>query len=233
MDARDARQFREAVIKQILLSSILLLVYAIVFFVSAGLFSFRFLLFIAASMGHYFLTIAVQYRLNPWLLVKRLKAKREGSKLWDEVLMRASNLMMLIAAPAVAGLDVGRFGWSNLSSYFVWLGFVFFVVSTVLLNWAMAVNRHFEPTVRIQEEHEVIAGGPYRIVRHPGYLAGIVYSLAIPLMIGSMFSFVPVVIYILLIMLRTWLEDNTLQRELDGYKEYVKRTRFRLFPRIW
>lgn len=233
MDAHDARQFRDAAIKQLLLSYILLIVQAVVFFVSAGLISFRYWLFLATSMVQSSVGVVVQYKLNPGLVVQRLKVKREGSKLWDEVLMRVSNLMMLIVAPVVAGLDVGRFGWSNLSPYFVGLGFVFFAASAVLLNWAMAVNSYFEPTVRIQKEHKVITSGPYKIVRHPGYLAGILYSLTIPFTIGSILSFIPVGIYILLFVLRTWLEDNTLQQELDGYREYAKKTRFRLFPRIW
>lgn len=233
MDTSVTRQFRSATIKQLLLTNTMLLEQVVVFFVFAGLVTLRFTLFIAASFIHYTLTIVVQYRLNPWLLIKRLKLKREGSKFWDEVLMRATNLMMLVATPAVAGLDVGRFNWSNLSPYCIWLGLVFFVVSTVLLNWAMAVNRHFESTVRIQEEHKVIRNGPYKIVRHPGYLAAVFYSLIPPLVIGSFFSFIPAGIYVALIMLRTWLEDNTLQQELEGYKEYTKETRYRLFPGLW
>lgn len=233
MPASNNKQFRMAAIKQLLLVYALVFVQIVIFFVSAGqVADLRPWLFFATTLGHYPVSIAVQYRLNPELLVRRLKRKRKGSKLWDEVLMRISNLTMLIAVPAVAGLDVGRFHWSNLPVYFVALGFVFFAASTLLINWAMAVNRHFEPTVRIQEEHKVITSGPYKIVRHPGYLAGILYSFAAPLMIGSVFSLIPVGIYVLLIVIRTWLEDNTLQRELDGYTEYAKLTRFRLFPGI-
>jgi protein-S-isoprenylcysteine O-methyltransferase Ste14 len=233
MDANDAKQFRAAAIKQLFLSYVLLLVQLAIFFVSAGEVSFRSWLFFVTSFVHLSLGVIVQYRFNPLLLVQRLKIKREGSKLWDEFVMRASNLMVLVAAPAVAGLDVGRLSWSMFPFYSVWLGFVFFAVSTFLLNWAMVINRHFEPTVRIQESHKVITGGPYKIVRHPGYLAGIFYSLALPLMIGSIFSLIPVGIYVLLIIFRTWFEDNTLKKELDGYAEYTKLTKFRLFPGIW
>jgi protein-S-isoprenylcysteine O-methyltransferase Ste14 len=160
--------------------------------------------------------------------------KREGSKLWDEILMRLSNLMVIILIPAVAGLDF-RFVWSLFGTNFVFVGLVFVIVSSVLLNWAMIVNPHFEPTVRIQKErdHKVITSGPYTVVRHPGYLAGILFAISIPLLIGSLFSFISVGIYVILMILRTWLEDKTLQEELEGYSEYVSQVKYRLFPGVW
>jgi len=83
---------------------------------------------------HYAISTAVQYKLNPELLVQRLKRKREGSKLWDEILMRVSNLTVLIAIPAMAGLDIGRFQWSDLDAQLAALGFVFFIISTIPIN---------------------------------------------------------------------------------------------------
>jgi len=207
-----------------------------IFFISAG--HIRLLrpwIFFGASFAQYIVSTAVQYKLNPDLLVIRLKRKREGSKLWDEILMRVSNLMVLIAVPVIAGLDIGRFQWSDLDIQFAVLGFVLFTISTILINWAMLVNPHFEPTVRIQKDrgHKVITSGPYKIIRHPGYLAGILFTLSIPLIIGSLVTFVPAGIYTLLMIIRTWLEDRTLNKELDGYSEYSKQVRHRLFPRIW
>jgi protein-S-isoprenylcysteine O-methyltransferase Ste14 len=175
------------------------------------------------------------YKLNPELLVQRLKRKREGSKLWDEVLVRATNLMVISIVPAIAGLDVGRFHWSSLSIHFAVLGFMLYIISSILINWAMIVNPHFEPTVRMQKDrdHQVITTGPYKIVRHPGYLGGILFTLSIPLIIGGVFTFIPAGIYLLLMIIRTLFEDRTLHRELNGYSEYAKRVRYRLFPWIW
>jgi protein-S-isoprenylcysteine O-methyltransferase Ste14 len=149
--------------------------------------------------------------------------------------MRSSNLVVLIALPVVAGLDVGRFHWSNLDFAFVFPGFVLLIFSTFLLNWAMAVNPFFEPTVRIQRErdHEVIASGPYNFVRHAGYLAGLLFVFSFPLLAGSVFAFVPAGIYVSLVLLRTLLEDRTLVRELAGYSEYSTKVRYRLFPWVW
>ena len=233
---KNNRQIKIAATKQLSITSIFLLIQIIIFFVSAGnIANPRPWLYFFTAFIHYSASTAVQYKLNPQLLVQRLKVKREGSKLWDEILMRASNLMIIVAIPAIAGLDVGRFQWSNIDIYYAPLGIVFIVVSSIILNYAMSVNIHFEPTVRIQKErnHRVITSGPYSIIRHPGYLAGILFAISIPLLIGSLFTFIPVGIYILLMIIRTWLEDKTLQEELEGYLDYSKQVRYRLLPWIW
>jgi len=207
-----------------------------IFFISAGHISLlRPWIFFGASFAQYMVGTVVQYKLNPELLVQRLKRKREGSKRWDEILMRVSNLMLLIAVPVIAGLDVGRFKWSYLEVQFAVLGFVFFIVSAIFINWAMVVNPHFETTVRIQKDrgHKVISSGPYTIVRHPGYLGGILFALSIPLIVGSIFALIPAGIYVILFMIRTSLEDKTLHKELDGYQEYAKKVKHKLFPSIW
>ncbi|UCG45254.1 MAG: isoprenylcysteine carboxylmethyltransferase family protein [Candidatus Bathyarchaeota archaeon] len=227
---------KAAVGKSLALASVMLTLQMVIFYVSAGHgVGFRPWLFFAASVVHYTISVVVQYKLNPGLLAQRLRIRRKGSKAWDEILMRVANLTVLIAVPAMAGLDLGRYHWSNLHELFVLLGFALFGASTLFLNWAMAVNPHFEPTVRIQKNrgHKVISGGPYQIVRHPGYLAGILFTLSIPLIMGSVFTFVPVGVYIVLFVTRTWLEDRTLQRELDGYSDYAKQVRYRLFPGVW
>ena len=236
MPEKNTKQFRVATIKQLTITSIFLIVQIIVFFVSAGnITNQRPWLYFITAFIHYSVSTAVQYKINPQLIVQRLKVKREGTKLWDEILMRTSNLMIIIAIPAVAGLDVGRFQWSNIDIYFAPLGLVCITISSIVLNYAMFVNIYFEPTVRIQEErdHKVITSGPYRIMRHPGYLAGILFAVSIPLLIGSLFSYIPVSIYILLMIIRTWLEDITLKKELNGYLDYSKQVKYRLIPWIW
>lgn len=233
---KNNKRHRIAGIKQLLVASIMLSVQITVFFFSAGrITDARPWIFFCASFLHYSVSTAVQYKFNPELLVQRLKRRREGSKLWDEILMRVSNLTVLIAIPVIAGLDLGRFHWLSLDIYSAVVGSVFFITSTVLINWAMIVNPYFEQTVRIQKDrgHKVITSGPYKIVRHPGYLAGILYTLSIPLIIGSLYTFIPVGIYVLLIVIRTLLEDRTLHKELNGYPEYAKKVRYRLLPWLW
>jgi len=236
MDENTSKRLRRAGIKQVLLSCLMLTIEIIIFFISAGHTNVpRAWIFFSVTFVYLIVSTAALYKLNPELLVQRLKRKREGSKLWDEILMRASNLTVLIAVLTTAGLDIGRFHWSDLGVEIAVLGFVPFIVSTVLLNWAMIVNPHFEPTVRIQKDrdHKVITSGPYKIVRHPGYLAGVLFTSSIPLILGSVFTFIPTGIYILLMITRTSLEDRMLHKELDGYPEYAKRVRHKLFPGIW
>ena len=227
---------RNAAIKQTMLSTAMLSIMMAVFYASAGrtdiprswfLFCVAFVYFVASNLA--------LYKYNPGLLIQRLKLSRKGSKTWDEVLMRVSNLTALLLMPAVAGLDVGRYGWSSLGLPYAVVGVVSLVVSSVIVNWAMIENPYFEPTVRIQNDrgHQVVTTGPYAIVRHPGYLSGILWIASIPLILGSLYAFLPFALYTVLMSLRTDLEDKTLQKELPGYAEYSERVRYRLFPGIW
>jgi protein-S-isoprenylcysteine O-methyltransferase Ste14 len=181
MPESNNNQAQMAAVKQLIVTYAMLSLHVIVFFVAAGHIAVRPWIFFGVSFLHSSLGIIVQYKLNPELLAVRLKVKREGSKLWDEILMRVSNLTVLIAVPVIAGLDIGRFNWSSLDFSWVVVGLLLLVVYTILLNWAMIVNPHFESTVRVQKDrdHKVITRGPYRIVRHPGYLAAkhLIHSL--------------------------------------------------------
>ena len=114
-------------------------------------------------------------------------------------------------------------------------GFILYISSSIFVNWAMIVNTHFEATVRIQKDrdHKVISEGPYRLVRHPGYLGAILWAIGIPMILGSFYGYIPSVVAIILFIIRTFLEDKTLQDELDGYYDYSKKVKFRLLPGIW
>jgi protein-S-isoprenylcysteine O-methyltransferase Ste14 len=227
---------RNAAIKQTILSTVMLAIMMLVFYASAGrtdvpqswfLFSVVFMYFVVSNIA--------LYRYNPELLIQRLKIRRKGSKTWDEVLMMVSNFTALLLVPAVAGLDVGRYRWSSLGMPYAIVGVVFLVVSSVLINWAMIVNPYFEPTVRIQDDrdHHVVNTGPYAIVRHPGYLSGILWLASVPLIFGSLYAFAPFALYAVLVILRTFLEDRTLREELPGYTDYAVKVRYRLFLGIW
>ena len=227
---------RNALVKQTVLSSVMVGVMMGVFYASAGrrdiprswfLFSVIFIYLVASNLA--------LHRYNPELLIQRLKIRRKGSKTWDEVLMRVSNLTALLLLPLVAGLDIGRYNWTSLGWPYAVLGLLLLVVSSVLINWSMIVNPYFETTVRIQEDrdHKVITTGPYALVRHPGYLSGILWLASIPLILGSLYSFAPFTLYMILMSLRTYMEDKTLHEELPGYKEYAEKVRYRLFPWVW
>ena len=179
------------------------------------------------------LTAAILAAANPEILERRGRMGA-GTKSYDRVFV-ALWLVLAFATPVVAGLEVGRSGNALVPLAGMYVGLVVMILAYLFGAWAMAVNEHFELLVRIQTDrgHRVVSSGPYRIVRHPGYLAAIVGSLAAPLILGSLWAFAPVVAGALLFTARTALEDRTLRQELAGYPEYASRTRFRLLPGIW
>ncbi len=172
--------------------------------------------------------------LPPDLLAERSKPQ-EGSKGWDIVLASVAALLMPLVMYLVAGLDHDK-GWSNAVSpiaQVVALGVM--IGGIALSDWAMAANKFFSGVIRIQADrgHTVETGGPYRFVRHPGYVGGMLHHLGAPLLLGSWWALIPGGIGALLFVLRTALEDATLQKELPGYTDYAQRTRSRLLPGVW
>jgi len=179
------------------------------------------------------LNLAVLVTRNPELLAYRLQLER-GARQWDKVLS-ALLVGLWVAALVAAGLDE-RFHWSPpLPGSLHLAAVVLLVTGDLLLLWAMAVNRFFSKIVRIQRErgHRVVNVGPYRYVRHPGYVGWILMSAAIPLILGSLWALVPVGLAVAGMVARTVLEDRMLWADLEGYTEYAARVRYRLLPGIW
>jgi protein-S-isoprenylcysteine O-methyltransferase Ste14 len=115
------------------------------------------------------------------------------------------------------------------------LGFTLVAASFAVVLLAMLSNPFFAATVRIQTErgHSVATGGPYRFVRHPGYAGILLFHAGMPALLGSEWAYIATSVGILALIVRTALEDATLQRALPGYPEYMTRVRYRLIPRIW
>ena len=136
----------------------------------------------------------------------------------------------------VPGFDVIRFGWSQ--PFPQWLKIIALLVHLpcfIFLGWVMQANTYLSPVVKIdhEREHQVITGGPYAIIRHPMYSIVIVLTLAFPIALGSRFGLIPALLIVLLLIIRTILEDRTLHEELPGYPEYTGITRYRLIPGVW
>ncbi len=176
------------------------------------------------------------WRAHPGLLSERADADQQaGVKGWDLPLARFGAVILPMLTWLVAGLDV-RFGWTApLPGWLVVGGGVVMALGMALTTWAMIANAWFSGVVRIQHDrgHQVATGGPYRIVRHPGYLGAILYDLGAPLLLGSWWALLPSGLAIVLMTIRTGLEDRTLQAELEGYAGYAQRTRWRLLPGVW
>lgn len=174
-------------------------------------------------------------RQSPGLLRERARSVDAGDiKSWDKVLF-LGVLVGPILVLGVAGLDE-RFSWSpQIQLPFQLTGVAVLLLGYVISTWAFTVNRFFSAVVRIQKDrnHVVVTTGPYKFLRHPGYAGGILTSIATPIMLGSLWALLPVGFVVCMYVVRTFLEDRTLQEELDGYKEYVQKVRFRLLPGLW
>ena len=177
--------------------------------------------------------VVVLVPINPALLADRAGGIcQPGTKRWDIWLTMIAGLIF-ISIMIVAGLDE-RWGWTGAVAL-GWhiAGLVLFIIWWVFFLWAMASNPFFSESVRIHEDHQVAQCGPYRLVRHPGYLGNLIGCLGQPLLLGSWWAFIPSILALIAFVIRTELEDRTLQRELDGYSDYVNQVRYRLIPGIW
>jgi protein-S-isoprenylcysteine O-methyltransferase Ste14 len=178
-------------------------------------------------------TDIVMLRFNPDLMAERLSPPK-GAKAWDRTIVSLLRLTQL-ARYILAGLDL-RYGWTAgfpLSAQIAALAVC--ILSTVLFAWAMASNTFFSQVVRIQSErgHVVATSGPYRYVRHPGYVGAILFDVALSALFGSWWALLAGGVCAILLIIRTALEDRALQTELSGYADYARQVRYRLLPGIW
>ncbi len=208
--------------------------FAAVLLLSAGkwdwLWGWAYILVLSAAMAAH---VIVLVPTNPALLADRAGGMRQpGAKRWDIWLATAAGLAFF-AIMIVAGLDE-RWGWTGTLSLWAHLtGALLFITGWTFFLWAMASNPFFSESVRIHADHRVASSGPYRFVRHPGYFGNLIGCLGQPLLLGSWWTFVPAVVAMLIFILRTAWEDDTLQRELNGYSDYVQQVRHRLIPGLW
>jgi protein-S-isoprenylcysteine O-methyltransferase Ste14 len=176
------------------------------------------------------------FRKNPALFAERGRfTEAENVQSWDRLIAPIIAIVGPLAVLIVAGLDK-RNGWSS-DMALIWplVGTLMLVLGMGVSTWAMLANPFFSSVVRIQQDRgqTVITSGPYRIVRHPAYSSGILVWLGTPVMLGALWALIPAVGMIILCVLRTALEDRTLQAELPGYKDYTQQTRYRLLPGVW
>lgn len=173
---------------------------------------------------------------HPGLTAKRQNVKNlQNAKPWDKLLAPLMAVSISYPVVIVAGLD-HRYNWSH--EFLIWLnvfGFVLIALGYGFAAWALVENRFFYSVVLVQADqgHVVCDSGPYRVVRHPGYAGSILSLFGIVLALGSVWTLIPVAVAIIISLLRTALEDQTLQAELPGYRDYALRVRYRLFPGIY
>ena len=173
---------------------------------------------------------------HPGLTAERQNTENiQNAKAWDKVLAPLMAVSISFPMVIVAGLD-HRYNWSP--EFPLWLsviGFILIAFGYAFAAWAVTENRFFSSVVRIQTDrgHVVCDTGPYRFVRHPGYAGNILPLFGIVLALDSVWTLIPTAVALLIMVIRTVLEDRTLQEELPGYRDYAQRVRYRLIPGIY
>lgn len=170
-------------------------------------------------------------RGRPDLIEERL-SPGQGTKWWDKLYFAVTTPLYFVTV-ALAAVDAGRFSWSPpLPAWAYIVSWIAYCVGQGIHFWAKGTNRWFATVVRIQSDRgqTVCDTGPYRFVRHPGYVGGVLFTVTTPLILGSLWAVIPQGLAACLLVVRTFLEDATLQKELPGYAEYAARVRHRLLP---
>jgi len=166
---------------------------------------------------------------NPNLLVERLDVKEKRSE--QSTVIKLSGLMFL-AGFIVAGLGI-RLDWYILPLWVVVIASLIFVISYGLYSEVLRENTYLSRTIKVQENQKVIDTGLYGIVRHPMYSVTLLMFMSMPLVLGSVFSFLIFLAYPFIIARRIRDEEELLEKELDGYIEYKSRVKYRLIPFVW
>jgi protein-S-isoprenylcysteine O-methyltransferase Ste14 len=192
-------------------------------------------IFAIVCIGGFAVSRVLAARRNPDLIKERARfMQHEDAKPWDKVLAPLVGLGGGLI-PLVAGLDE-RLGWSPAFSLPVKIiALVLILAGFTLSSYALIENRFFSGMVRLQvdRDQQVVSSGPYRWVRHPGYAGSLLVYLAIPFFLDTSWAFLLAVFFTIAVVIRTHLEDKTLQEELAGYRDYAQRVRYRLLPGVW
>ena len=218
--------FMEALLKFVLG----IVIVGLLVFLPAGTFNYdKGWLFMGVLFIPIFIAGVIMMIFNPSLLRARLEAK-EKQKV-QGVVIKLSGLMFIIGF-VIAGLDF-RFKWLVLPNYVSYIASFVFILSYLVFGEVSRENTYLFKTIKVEQGQKIVDRGLYGIVRHPMYSATIFLFLSMPLILGSLISFFIFLLYPVLIVVRTLNEEKVLTDELDGYKEYKGKVRWRLFPYIW
>lgn len=170
----------------------------------------------------------------PKELIEERGKKKENVKKWDKFLT-SIIIIPFLGIYILSGLDF-RFHWTpGLGSGIHFIALSLYILGSMIVTWSMLSNNYFSTVVRIQDDrgHSVASQGPYKYVRHPGYISFIIMNLVTPVLLGSLFALTMAFLVCILFIIRTELEDKTLAAELPGYKEYSEQTKYKLVPFVW
>ena len=199
-------------------------------FVPAGTLNyFNGWLFIALLFIPMFIAGIIMFVKSPELLKRRLNGKEEENE--QKIVIVISGIMFL-SAFIIAGLNF-RFGWFKLSQMIVAIASIIFLISYIMYGEVLRENVYLSRTVEVSENQKVVDSGLYGIVRHPMYTSTIILFLSMPLVLNSIFSFAIMLIYPIVIIFRIKNEEKVLENELEGYKTYKEKVKYKIIPFIW
>ena len=222
----DSGLFVKAIIK--FLSGLILV--GLLLFLPAGTFAYpQGWLLIGILFIPMFIAGLIMMKKSPELLRKRLNVKEEQAEQKTVILLSG---LMFLASFIIAGLNF-RFGWIRLPLWVSYAAALLFLAGYVLYAEVLRENVWLSRTVEVQENQKVIDTGLYGIVRHPMYMSTLILFLAMPLVLGSVISFVIMLLYIPIIAKRIRNEEQVLENGLEGYAEYRKRVRYKVIPFVW
>lgn len=173
----------------------------------------------------------VMYRVNLETLSERNKIGT-NTPTWDKILLGVYWLLSFFIIYLVAGLEAKK---APAIGGLFYIGIVLVLLATALSLWALMVNTFLESTARIQNDRNqaVCKKGPYRIIRHPTYLAILIWCISMAFIFETIFICAVSVVIVSIVIIRTYFEDKMMKNELNGYKEYTQEVRYKLFPYIW
>lgn len=222
----DGKLFTQAIVK--FFTGLVLV--GVLVFVPAGTFSFwQGWLLLGILFVPMFIAGLVMMKKCPELLRKRLNVKEEEK---EQKIVIALSGVMFLAAFIMAGLNY-RFGWLVLPKAVSYVAAIMFLLAYVLYAEVMRENAYLSRTVEVQQNQKVISTGLYGVVRHPMYMTTLILFLAMPLVLGSIISFFITLVYIPIISIRIKNEEEVLEKGLPGYKEYMKKVKYRVIPFVW
>lgn len=217
---------RSAIVR--ILSAIL--VFFLFFFLPAG--NFRYWeawVYIAVLLGLVFSALIYTLKKDPALLHRRLQTREKQT---EQCLVIRISLMISLLTYILPGIDY-RFGWSNIPAYLVILADLLVIAGYVFIILVLRENSYAARTVTVEAGQKVITTGPYSLVRHPMYLGYILFFIMSPIALGSWWAVLPALLVIPVMVFRLLNEEAVLSRDLEGYMDYMQKTRYRLLPGIW
>ena len=230
----DRPNVAEGIVARVGTIAIFIVLQAVILFLAAGRLTWAWAwVYLGICLVSVAINGTIMLRTSPDTIAER--GRPQATQKWDKVIGGLWALVLYLVLPLVAGVDV-RFGWSQeLGAAWNLAGAVVLAAGLRLGGWAMITNAYFSTAVRIQSDRDqtVCRSGPYRFVRHPGYVGFILQSLGTPILLGSWWALVPGLMAAVLMVIRTTFEDRMLQAELPGYREYTQQVHYRLVPGVW